>query len=117
MNDRLRTSNNGDDSPVSRGVRSVEQVEAERDRIKRYAVAAVEESDDIESILGLVTARLLEITLSQQQLLESATKRFAESPRSLEQQHTVLDDYLRLTKQVERNLQLVIRSRESRNET
>ena len=117
MNETLKTIDNDNNSPEPHDASPAEQATARWDRIHRYTDAALKNPDEFESNLSLVTASLLGIAFRQQQLLECATERCADSPKKLERQRVALDDFLRVTKQIERYMQLELRSRESRSET
>jgi hypothetical protein len=116
MSDEMKRPDAGENSPAEHE-RAAGRAAARLDRINRYADAALDKADDLEANLGLITAGLLETALAQQRLLDCATERFTDSPKGLELQHRALEDYLRVIKQIERNFQLELRSRESHSET
>jgi hypothetical protein len=84
------------------------------DRINCYRDVALQKSDLLDANLGLVTSGLLKMAYRQEQLYDQAYEHRAHSPRGREQLRLALDDHLRVTRQLERLMQLEIRSAELR---
>ncbi len=82
------------------------------DCIERYRDGALKKSDLLDANLGLVTSGLLKMAYRQEQLLDQAYEQCADSPRGREVLRLAVDDHLRVTRQLERFLQLEIRSAE-----
>jgi hypothetical protein len=113
MTDRTKLSDAGESSPEVEHESTPGRADARLDRINRYADAALNKSDDLEANLGLITADLLGMAFRQQQMLANTSERGAGSPHQQELMRTAFDDYLRVTKQIERFMQLEVRASEA----
>jgi len=116
MNDRTKLSDGGENSPAGQE-RTEGRADSRLDRIKRYADAALDKSDDLEANLGLITADLLGMAFRQQQMVANTSERSAGSPHQQELMRTAFDDYLRVTRQIERFMQLEVRASEAHKES
>ncbi len=86
------------------------------ERIRRYQEVALEKPDVLQSNLGVVTGGLLKYAYRLERWLDTEADKDSESPRKREQLRTNFDDYLRVTRQIERFMQLEVRSNETRND-
>jgi hypothetical protein len=78
-------------------------------RINRYRESALNKSDDLEANLGVINANLMEMAYQVRQQVEDVNEHLSDSPKKRELLRGGFDDYLRVTKQIERYSTLVIR--------
>jgi hypothetical protein len=86
------------------------------DRITRYRESALNKSDDLEANLSVINADLMGMANQLRRELEEANERLPNSAKKLELRRRGFDDYLRVTKQIERYTTLVIRFGAAGNE-
>jgi hypothetical protein len=117
MSDRTKLSDAGENSPEVEHESSAGRADARLARINRYADAALDKSDHLEANLGLITADLLGLAYRQAQMLANTSERSAGSPHQQELMRIAFDDYLRVTRQIERFMQLEVRASDARKES